>query len=114
MINELRIGNIVNDCGKDKPMTFQSFEAMNHKRGVYRPTLINDKWLEKLGFIKAPFTDEKNSKQYGYFWYVQDMRIMPNNYTFVYDHGSKCLQYVHELQNLHFALTGNELKCVGF
>ena len=69
------------------------------------PIEITDEWLSKLGFTRDDETD--------YRWYLLDKSI-------AYDADDNCIRiadswefgkrkYVHELQNLFFALTGNEL-----
>ena len=69
------------------------------------PIEITAEWLEKLGFVK----DDETS----YRWFILDRAI-------AYDLDDNCIRisdswefgkrkYVHELQNLYFALTRREL-----
>lgn len=72
--------------------------------GIY-PIPITEEWLLKFGFIK-----EEQGKgilyieQYGFL--ALDAKFQPTNLTEVrYE-----MKYVHQLQNLHFAITGVELE----
>ena len=70
-----------------------------------KPIEITEEWLEKLGFVR----DDETS----YRWFILDR-------TIAYDLDDNCIRvsdswefgkrkYVHELQNLYFALTQREL-----
>jgi hypothetical protein len=70
------------------------------------PIDINEEWLSKLGFTRDDETD--------YRWYILDKSIAyaadDNSIRIAdsWEFGKR--KYVHELQNLFFALTGNELS----
>lgn len=80
------------------------------------PIEINENWLLKFGFI-----EEVNSSMVK-FWSRDDMTIYHEYYKHTevdnlewYFLSSReyniRIKYVHQLQNLYFALTGKELKC---
>lgn len=130
--NELRVGNYVyhkiDEC--DYVMTFElmkeTFEV--NEFDAYSPIALTEKWLVKFGFepqidlsslikeeiIDKPFFKDNfivsiHKKFDGLlFRYNLDESIESSMGIMDAHHLSK-LQYVHQLQNLCFALTGNEL-----
>jgi hypothetical protein len=110
-IEELRIGNYVTitphkendvmkiDCEDFKNLLeFKTFDRL-------KPIPLTEKWLLKLGFKETK--EDKEIK-----WFVKnrlEIVIGEVNFT-VYDHlVLKHIKSVHELQNLHYALTKKEL-----
>ena len=71
----------------------------------YKPIPLTEEWLLKFGF----------EKEGGYLWNCKllgKQRFIENHLTkgyFETHYESKHIQYVHQLQNLYFALTGEEL-----
>jgi len=120
--NELRIGNLVyrNDIanGSDR---IETVVELNSKAVVsgpikvicsyseLRPIPLTEEWLLKLGFennrISVNSVDELAYMFDGDEW---SLRYQTKGSGFTRDYGIK---HVHQLQNLHFALTGQEL-CV--
>lgn len=70
----------------------------------YQPILLTEEWLFKFGFEKV------NHIQLGELFILQWLRIKPK-YMFAQWRGASVgkIEYVHQLQNLYFALTGEEL-----
>jgi hypothetical protein len=105
---ELRIGNYV-----DYPLlgitTIDSGEQID---GVYEaaanPILITEEWLLKFGF-------KHHQKAYPHENYktIDGFCLYKENECFVFRETINTamgrIQYVHQLQNLYFALTGEEL-----
>ena len=110
--NELRIGNLYNDNGvfkKASPSTIE--EVWNAPRSWCKAIPLTEDWLLKFGFEKflnqykkitdvskdtfknIPFIILFLDNQFQY----DDLRLRTN------------IKYVHQLQNLYFALTGEEL-----
>jgi hypothetical protein len=74
----------------------------------YRPIPLTEEWLEKFGFEE----DETYiSDQNPFLDYLKDeLRISMPYFIFEYgDNGHPHIKHVHQLQNLYFALTGEEL-----
>jgi hypothetical protein len=103
---ELRIGNIVKRNGLIVTVDEQTFWDMKNNPDQYKPVPLTEEWLLRLGFEK---------KQPNYTWYRKNrvtinvfndvaFRLNTNGYC-VY----KPFKHVHQLQNLYFALTGEEL-----
>lgn len=117
--NELRIGNLVNYRVRDNldprkewlqytQIDWQDLRILSHNMGDgFEPIEITKDWLHRLGF-------EYNDMILT--WSHQDQYLpsltLTNNGTYIIDGMaySPELRYVHQLQNLFFALTGKELE----
>lgn len=112
--NELRIGNYVVLFGKIAQIQRSDFSETEHGIAIDsgKPIPLTEEWLLRFGFKN----DYKKENWIGYFplmlkkclqthWTV---RIICNN---VKDNFSTTaeIKHVHQLQNLYFALTGEEL-----
>ena len=123
--NELRIGNYIErhnkvtgvkdvvQVGGGTPLL--AFEWMTTLK--FNPIPLTEEWLLKFGF-----EFRNNNKQYGWFLKVSKNRVLAWCHskeiglefdTEDYDYNNTLFdfhcQYVHQLQNLYFALTGEEL-----
>jgi hypothetical protein len=117
--NELRIGNWFKSVKFEVPVQCELsdlHELCVRSDGAYNdppidemfePIPLTEEWLLKFGFVKI-----------GEYWYKErffiemlfgrlNLRITINNAESAY---ASSVQYVHQLQNLYFALTGNELE----
>lgn len=90
---------------EDKP-----YEFVNS----HRPILITEEWLINLGFEHYK-TDKSNVYKSGIFMFVypfdgrfKGKRMVTLANALTLDENN--IKYVHQLQNLYFALTGEELK----
>ena len=111
--SELRIGNIVQSVYND---TFGiSQETLCDFANGYvnlKPITLTEEWLKKFGFDFSVDTwylngvaiweteccGAKGNEEIGFFYELRDVGMMDMN-----------IKYVHQLQNLYFALTGKEL-----
>jgi hypothetical protein len=78
---------------------------------MFEPILLTKEWLLKLGFTKESEISEYFDGDYRYACeyvldYKNDVLVFNNNMGSIYNH----VKYVHQLQNLYFALTGEELE----
>ena len=129
---ELRIGNLVTTDGlvsivlevRDngaylsvKEAQYGAFRHM-HSNDIM-PIPLTPEWLRKLGFTTLDaevdievwgLDDNSNGEE---FSIISDGLDTPMPLFFAYDLGyreiKKEIQFVHQLQNLYFALTGEEL-----
>jgi hypothetical protein len=126
--NELRIGNYIqvggntiDTCQTYKPnkVTAYVINAIveeNEERGddyilsVWQPIKLTEDILIKCGFSKWLDLDEeeywRNEIELREFYFGDN----DSNNGFYYDAESVHVKYLHELQNLFFALTGEELQ----
>jgi hypothetical protein len=101
---EIRIGNLINRNGLIVTVDEQTFWDMIHNTEQYEPVKITEDWLLKFGFEKYEFDNVQYPQ---YRW--KNRLIVVRHGCFV-DYGTSVqLKYVHKLQNLYFALTGEEL-----
>lgn len=123
---EYRIGNILNY--KDKYQSICRGEITNvstdkvvfdHKHPIKHhnlmPIPLTEEWLLKFGFIKDDSGVEMDDPDYCE-WYERDFPVIgtlcqssDKEYLFDMETDTLRIKYVHQLQNLYFALTGEEL-----
>lgn len=105
-IKELRIGNFI----KIHEITIRfEFEDLKFNPLFITPIPLTEEWLLKLGFdlINNEYHQSRNH-DLKLHWTVNKNKLIPefNEKRFVTGYDFK---YVHQLQNLYFALTGEEL-----
>ena len=103
---ELRIGNWVNHNGTPIELTRNRFKLSVFTLGCseIEPIPLTEEWLERFGFEKR-----KISYLYGYGNFLYDYRLKLWTWYGIQLH-DYLITYVHQLQNLYFALTGEELQ----
>jgi len=127
-ITELRIGNYVNRLGNPTTILgIQQSEKIGYVStplsgavtiNQIEPTLLTEEWLLKFGFKQG---DNKSKSDCFYEIPVggSGFFINPNNGVVWIERGSNIfnnpalIEYVHQLQNIYFALTGEELQIHG-
>jgi len=110
--SELRIGNW--HLGDGNPLQIDAFDIKDlsddPQDDFYQPIPLTEEWLLKFGFDKLPF--DRTSLEYKKDIYrligSEDKWFCLAVMNFV--HTKVRVQYVHQLQNLYFALTGEELE----
>ena len=106
-VNEIRQGNYLLDRFNEIEELTQ-FDTFNWLEDDYSGIELNDKWLKKLGFskrilktklyyINSYIEIEKGNKRSGCY-YLRGWKGY-----------HKGVKHVHELQNLHFNLVGQDL-----
>jgi len=113
--NELRIGSYYNydgDSIKLDGSTLASY-LQNDTDFNLEPILLTEECLVKFGFGKIGFNFRKydnynKGNREFILWYNHNSKYyeIKSNYNF-YE-----IKYVHQLQNLYFALTNDELKII--
>lgn len=112
--SELRIGNLIFDDYREIVVDVHINilrSIINNNPCFYKPIPLTEEWLLKLGFQEHP-------NDYYYFGgykirFDLDNDLNPIKFCFLFfDIGDweMEIKYVHQLQNLYFALTGEELK----
>lgn len=115
--NELRIGNIIEIDQYPNNRVITTIECGNDIDQVIKlngkPIPLTEEWLLKFGFLKY---------KYGHNAYRQKSFIIEEGLLKNYPYGFRkrifkedslgltYLKHVHQLQNLYFALTGEELQ----
>lgn len=111
--NELRMGNWIQHSNGEIYQATEYTQLIIMRDGKdFMPVPITEDWLLKFGFeleYKSPFTIRYTMEDasIGYDWSKM------TGWSFRYfGHRLKC-EYVHQLQNLVFALKGTELVLSG-
>lgn len=115
-----RIGNFISDTNASDSF-FAKVKKLDLSRCYYgqfhsaytdiKPIKITEDWLNKFGFERTPF-----GRKFNDFYLEASSRVVKTDelYGFKYEHVPEekyiNLDYVHQLQNLFFALTGKELE----
>ena len=121
--SDLRIGNLVKYCASFVEITsvpkikseiiYFNFGSTDNYCAYFKeisPIPITEKWLLKFGFYKEHYEDDftkycivfEDIKFEFYIYYNGNKKICFGKLTIMF-------KYVHQLQNLYFALTGKEL-----
>lgn len=120
--NELRVGNWIADHEAGGYFQIEEIRKVGNQYNVsYRegsikcavdvldPIPLTEEWLVKLGFKKHLDTIWVHwSKESGLFQI--STRLPQGSYGLWVNGTIGCFQYVHQLQNLYFALRGQELE----
>lgn len=106
--NELRLGNKLTnflgevfDCNAE---TIRSFESNYFPYGKPLPIPLTEEWLLKFGFEKKGVNRTRWT-----FWKIDLVEDEKGIYSFDESRIYIDIKYVHQLQNLYFALTNEEL-----
>ena len=118
---ELRIGNYIDRNGlmEVRVISQSGVKIYDHVNNIFPPTFfdfdenikpipLTEEWLLKFGFKK-----DGTNYQKGWFYLHGNNRTGTIDFLLNEPYSNKynatVLQFVHQLQNLYFALTGNEL-----
>ena len=104
--NELRIGNYVFDKLKQCLIKIHSANGISNVESnpnEYNPVEITEEMLLKLGF------DKKNNGELINSGYSITFSTFGYPHFWISEFSYIIILYIHELQNLYFALTGSEL-----
>ena len=122
--NDLRLGNLIQKNGKihyTNIFTIRDIKNLSiDDTDNFEPIPINEDWLLKFGFEcianggdQKRFGLKNRNKNYFYGVELDHEEICLNKQSLfgceTLIHNEIFLQYVHQLQNLYFALTGSEL-----
>jgi hypothetical protein len=74
-----------------------------------RPIPLTEEWLLKFGFVDNPYEDRYELKR-EYHIYIEIDKT--KGFTEIWCEKYPIIKHVHQLQNLYFALTGEELTII--
>ena len=108
-VSELRIGNWVQFKHTETPVRVDlgdfvmAREYKDERLDDYEPIPLTEEWLEKFGFEYSNLNGDSG------LWKIPPFQIYGKYNQFIYDYRLD-VNYVHQLQNLYYALTGEELN----
>ena len=105
--NELRIWNWYQWYAEGKYYEYQvkDIDFCNGNMINFEPIPLTEEWLVRFGFRKSDLSDRFII--HGWFYFEKS----ENGYSFrTIDGFVRVIESVHQLQNLYFALTGEELE----
>jgi len=107
---ELRIGNWITHPQNSNNYFQVNKDTFQHP-DLYRPIPITEEWLLKFGFeLKKVMMGGREYEGWVNFSFHIDTNYIENT-LFYHWMGDKIkLKHVHQLQNIYFALTNEELK----
>ena len=123
--NELRIGNLITDetndiyvvlglfGSEDSALSVSTYQEenvikyQNHEFNMVQGIPLTEEWLKKLGFDKR---ENPNNTKKSVFWDNGEVKLILSDKLYCSDIVQTIeLKHVHQLQNLYFALTNQEL-----
>jgi|694.fasta_scaffold01065_86 hypothetical protein len=108
-VQELRVGNFYDNNGEPcivTPWTIQ--EVFEAERSWCKPIPLTEEWLLKFEFWTSDWDVHSTLRKQ-----VLDSSLVYDKDNKTFDLGDLLnikIEYVHQLQNLYFVLTGEELK----
>ena len=109
--NELRVGNWVNNNEEDYQITSATISQLERVDSTAKPIELTPEWAKRLGFeiVGGGISYDKDKLC---LYFGDSILSGKNGRTYfnswaILEHTPK---YVHELQNLYYALTGVELS----
>jgi len=108
---ELRLGNIIKGFTTEEVRSISGQIINLYAVGCYSPVELTEEWLLKFGFKKV------QEDKYGCHYENEECWIYLNHNGFDLElitgderfNLLRTYKYVHQLQNLYFAITGKEL-----
>lgn len=120
--NELRIGNFIEKNGDACVLasinTDDTIRIFNDDRTdtfgcfclrIFNPIPLNEEWLLKLGLKKTYSNGYGLNGEHEFDLLYND--VIGYRFSMEGQYGYPEIKYVHQLQNLYFALTNEELIC---
>lgn len=123
--SELRIGNWVYGFKTTWSIEASDFRRVDYDNNEvpYNPIPIAEEWLLKMGFVADKYNGSQGNtssymkKTHDFIGCYKHINLIGEDGLFyfqcntkgVYTSGVK-IKYIHQLQNLYFALTGEELE----
>jgi hypothetical protein len=126
-VNELRIGNLVHRLAKivvvkaieidNEGLGYLSANGEAVTQNQVEPIPLTEEWLLKAGFEKKFNIGCGEKDPNAYYWQGKkidltldlELSTPDHNYDSISVNGSMPLKYLHQLQNLYYTLTGEEI-----
>lgn len=107
--NELRIGNWIMKEGEQFQVTPYTFLIVERDPNQFSPISLTEEWLLKIVFV---YTDGEDACDC--IWTFNGFEIWEHAHGFCHSYGmGGDVNNLHQLQNLYYALTNQELNITG-
>ena len=111
-VSELRVGNLIQWESTGDIESVIDIKTLRLKNPIInnihikdcKPIPLTEEWLLKFGFVSNPYQDRYENE----FIHVECNKT--RGITELWIERMPHIKYVHQLQNLYFALTGQELE----
>lgn len=105
--NELRIGNfVINEMGHKIEVNYNTLCNIVEFEAVYEPIPLAEEWLVRFGFENNSITLKTPDKTLNFSAIVDGFYYPYLDDVFGHSFDLNRIKYVHQLQNLYFALIG--------
>jgi len=106
--NELRLGNLIKTRTKDDVLIvdLDLLKSVRRQGVFYNPIPLSVEWLKKANYKQL----KRIEKTYSLGNFEDNSSIYFTGVRFIHIITGTHLEYLHELQNLHFCLQKQELK----
>jgi hypothetical protein len=103
-IKELRVGNLLYNGFNEliEVKNISHYNTSGFLLETLKPIELTYQWLDKLGF------EFKDAGDFGHYYSLEDFDLNQDYQPINFDCDE--IKYVHQLQNVYFALTGQELE----
>ncbi len=106
-LNEVVTFSNISQIREDGIFWIKTIEPkIDSKSFHFKPIPLTEEWLLKFGFVQSQDIDTIFGLKLNDFWYINEFQIRNKFNSILLDVE---LKYVHQLQNLYFALTGTHL-----
>ena len=117
---ELRIGNWVEWSGNAHSVVIvgegfvqfrkKNLEKLSKNEGEIKPIPLTEEWLVKFGYAVRKSLGFEAYEINDIYTVYYNTTATPNGFEMCFGDFEIEIKWVHKLQNLHFALTGEELN----
>ena len=108
---ELRAGNLTFFKEKERELNLWDFSTyIQTNIGYYKPIPLTEEWLVKFGYAVRKSLGFEAYEINDIYTVYYNTTATPNGFEMCFGDFEIEIKWVHKLQNLHFALTGEELN----
>ena len=120
-VTDFRIGNLIQRngviCtvelinGETEEIYFLGKDFYYSDNVIYiEPIQITEEWLLNFGFVLYGKEATDSNSPSDWYWIKKGFKFSIDNLTYLNNQLGVKIKYVHQLQNLYFALVGSELQ----
>lgn len=108
--NELRIGNLIKIDGIVSTVDARTIFDFESECRVKEPIYLTEEWLVRFGYVLDSFYKTYSKGDFCICIKNNEFNVMNDSCSDAGCYYLTTIEYVHQLQNLYYALTGTELE----